>query len=176
MKIDISMVTITAVLIAVLSLWAQLWYRYADHSKTSDKPKAILVSATFGLFWIYIAILLALIALAMLISQALFDWDIVSCAQGFIITSFLMGFLNIADSTYSILIKVHKDMTAFQPLLHVESIASLKCWFCVTILFALLLLLFSVLATMLSRWWFVGDLVIILIGFLLYNVKIVVQK
>ena len=151
----------SGILIAVLSLWAQLWYRYADHGR-DGRDEAILRSASLGLFWIYMAILIALLAFGLTALKVLFGWHSLEIAAGFGIASFLMGLLNIGESTISLFIKVGRGKTAFGAMFEATKETVIR-WRSLMAVFAAFLCAFSMLGMVYHHAWFFGDLALIVV-------------
>jgi len=174
--------TATGILIAVLSLWAQLWYRYADYGKKADGNEpdhSIQVTTTLGIIWIYSAILLSFFSFGLLISGTFFGWHTLRFGIGLTISAFIMGLINIAESTFSKLFKVTKGKTFSESLLEIgknQNIQAMLWVILLMLLFIALLCLFSILAVFFTPLWLVGDLVLILIGLTLYLLFIVFKE
>lgn len=147
------------ILIAILSLWAQLWVGFGG-----DKDKIKQVSATLGLFWIYMAILIAMIGLGLLLMgrywEGSFCFDTSDLCFGFIMTAFIMGLANIFESTVSIFLKGRRNKTAFDP--RFEHVPELKCRLLKLIGFALSLLLVSCLGVALNHLFWLGYVPIVI--------------
>lgn len=158
------MTAAAAILLAILSLWAKLWVDFAKKEEEDGYSKRVF--ATIGIFWIYLAIFIAMLALAMSVSKEFFSVDLSKAAEGLIIASFLMGLVNIAESIVSIWWKVHLDKTAFEATEDIKatgkSMIWYRCWFCFMTAFAILLATFSVISRYCSAWWLFGDIVVLL--------------
>lgn len=150
------------ILIAILSLWAQLWVGFGGNKDNRDDVK--LVSATLGLFWIYMAILIAMIGLALVLVgrywEGGFIFDTSEICFGFIMTSFIMGLANIFESTLSIFLKGRRNKTAFDP--RFEHVPELKCRLVKLVGFALSLLLVSCLGVALNHLFWLGYVAILI--------------
>jgi hypothetical protein len=103
------------ILVAVLALWAQLWFKYSvDDGKEDEIPDLKIVErqrvVSIGLVWIYISILFGIIAFIVSIIN---DTNAIRIDIGniFFLTALLMGLTNIAESTVTLWWKVRSGKT-----------------------------------------------------------------
>lgn len=139
--------TVTAVVVALLSLWAQLIARLVD--RESERPRKL--TATLNLFWIYIAVFIALLSLIAFLSAfspgiRVTQYNIIPLyfvGWGLLISSIAMVVLSVFESTISIFFKGFcKRTTVFDRpyvFLDIIFISYYKYAFIVLAVFALLL-------------------------------------
>lgn len=161
------LLVVSAILIAILSLWAQLWVGFGG-----NKDRSRQVSATLGLFWIYMAILIALLGLGLLLVGRYWEgslfFDTSKLCFGFIITSFIMGLVNITQSTVSVFSKGKRNKTAFDPLF--EQVPELnKRRLLKLVGFAISLLIVSYLGVAYSHSIWLGYVPILILGIYEYR-------
>jgi hypothetical protein len=106
-----------AVLVALLSLWANLWISFGRNKDDADRRKA---ATSLGLFWIYCATVVALLAIGLVLLGKYWEgasdcWRDMIHGLGFafLITAYLMSLLNMFESSFSIFYKASKGLTAF---------------------------------------------------------------
>lgn len=168
------------VIIALLSLWAQLWVSYGSHEDESTILRR-RINASYGLLWIYIAISYALIGVTIFIiarfwenmpleesflSRSLKQF-IDELGLSFLCTSFIMGFANIAESIVSIILKGLRQEDAFQPL--TESTKVKRGWIITLVVLALAILTATWLGITFCKGWFYLYIVIAIIGIFLFG-------
>ena len=151
------LLTATALLIAVFSFRAQLWFSFTrvrkdecwknDEDKKDERSRKVFGS--FGLFWIYIAIAIAMIAFGFLLAGEFFgigcpDSHACRIAKGLVIASLWMGLAEIVESAFSVFLKAWRDKTASDVLFHEEKVR--VCWLISGVVCAILLAAFSVTA------------------------------
>lgn len=161
------LLVVAAILIAILSLWAQLWISFGG-----NKDRIKQVSATLGLFWIYMAILIAMVGLGLLLVgrywEGSFCFDTSELCFGFLMTSFIMGLVNILQSTVSVFSKGKRNKTAFDPLF--EQMPELnKRRLLKLVGFALSLLIVSYLGVAYRHWLWSGYAPILILAFYEYR-------
>ena len=156
-----------AVLVALLSLWAQGWVNFAvakepykKKSTTAEEARK-KASATLGLFWIYIAVFFAMVGIGLLLVEDLVGLSICTSqiAMGCIITSFLMGLANIVESIVSTFRKVKRGKTIFDTLFKEEEVR--KRWLVCIIVIAISLFLVSLFWVSCRGWIWLGYLLIV---------------
>ena len=157
---DTAWLTATGLLIAVLSLWAQLWAHFGTISHDACM-RSRRDAASLGLFWIYTAIAIAVVAFGLLLTNMLslnLSWrdHIERIAQGFVVTALLMGLANVAESAVSVLCKVWKGGTAFDPAGKAPGFKTRRCRIALATGTTVGLLVFSI-AGVYEHWLFVGD-------------------
>lgn len=180
---DISTVSLflvaCGILIALLSLWAQLWVNFG---KSNDNARQI--AASYGLFWIYTAILFAMAAVSLVLVKQY--WEglpqqpyilsrplpqfIEELGFSFLVSSFIMGLANITESAVSIVIKAFKGRNAFEPLVNENKIS--KAWLITIAIIALVILIVTWLGiTFCKLYWlgYIGVVVSGVVAFLLLN-------
>lgn len=111
-----------AVLIALLSLWANLWVSFGRSGKLDDNSEIERrkASATLGLIWIYSAILISLMSVAFILMGKYWE-NLSQCWRdffgelgfSFLITAFIMAIINMFESTWSAFWKGLRGITAF---------------------------------------------------------------
>ena len=113
-------VTADALLAAVLLVWAQLWiqpfiqmwaewYKIQDLTAVNDFLDVLVPNITIGLFWTYLAVLLALIGLAWIGLSFINNRNLQetpNIAIGFFLASLIMAILEVGQSVVSIFIKI----------------------------------------------------------------------
>jgi len=164
-----------AILIALLSLWAQLWVSFGKNQDNSRK-----ISASYGLFWIYTAILFAMAAISIILvrqyweglSQQAFILSrplpqfLEELGFSFLISSFIMGLVNITQSAVSILIKALRGRTAFESLVNEDRIRA--AWLFTLAVLALITLAVAWLGIVFCKLWWLGYIVIGCVGIFVY--------
>jgi len=143
-----------AILIALLSLWAQLWVSFG-----SSRGRGEQVSATLGLFWIYMAIAIAMLGFGFLLVGKYWEgslpFDTSELSFGFLMSSFIMGLANIFQSTVSVFSKGKRNKTAFDSLFeHPPELNRRRLLKLVG--FALSLLIVSYLGVSCNHWFWSG--------------------
>lgn len=154
-----------AILIALLSLWAQLWFSFG-----SSRGRGEQVSATLGLFWIYMAIAIAMLGFGLLLVGKYWEgslcFDISELSFGFLMTAFIMGLANIFQSTVSVFSRGKRNKTAFDPLFeHPPELNRRRLLKLVGLASSLLLV--SYLGVSINHWFWSGYLLIL--GFAIYE-------
>jgi len=161
-KIDFdAFIIIAGILVTIQVIWAQFWLNQGR--TTEDKRRQ--ASATVGLYWTYIAIIMAMVSLALFLMDKYWEgglsWTVYEWGIGFFITSFLMGMINMMESSYSLLRRVLKGKTAFDYV----GIDPAKLNLCLLLKIAgiviLPLLTVSLLGVLLTHWWFWGYMVVV---------------
>ena len=142
---------------AVLSLWALLWVSFTRDGEGGVSKKR---TAAIGLFWIYCAITIAVVALGLLLWSEFFGCACPNSharriAEGLLVASFAMGITNVFQSAISIGIKIWRGKTVFDA--KVECPVGLYRWSPVVIsLLGIALSVFSVLAVYYDRLFLIG--------------------
>ena len=158
----VSIMIIEHILLAVLSLWALLWVSFTRDGEGGESKKR---TAAIGLFWIYCAITIAVVALGLLLWSEFFGCACPNSharriAEGLLVASFAMGITNVFQSAISIGIKIWRGKTAFDAM--VEFPAGLYMWSPVFIsVLGIALSIFSVLAVYYDRLFLIGGAVLI---------------
>ena len=163
------------VLIALLSLWAQLWANYGKNQGNGRK-----IAASYGLFWIYTAILFAMVAVSLVLVKQY--WEglpqqtfvlgrplpqfIEELGFSFLVSSFIMGFANITESAVSIFIKAFKRKTAFESLVEEDSIS--KAWLLTLAIMALATLIFTWLGITFCKFYWLGYILVVASGVIVF--------
>lgn len=110
-------IAVAAILIALMSLWAQSWVKYGESSSETEKRDRTRASATVGIIWIYMAIVIAVLSLCALLAgkywEGGLDWAF-EWGFGFLITAVLMCFINILESTIHLFNKAMHGKTYFE--------------------------------------------------------------
>lgn len=165
-----------AVLVAVLSLWANLWAGFGRSGDDEHQRQLTKASATLGLFWIYSATIIALLALAFILigqyKEGLCQWwrDFFhDLGFGFLIAGFIMAIINMLESAWSVYHKVSCDLTAFDPYPGFDAADVNRRLLCEIFCIVLLLLAVSVFGKMLDPWFWSGYLLILGYGYYIYR-------
>lgn len=156
-----------AILIALLSLWAQLWVSFGGSGGRGKQ-----VSATLGLFWIYMAMVIAMLGLGLLLVGKYWEgslcFDTSELCFGFLMTSFIMGLANIFESTVSVFLKGKRNKTAFDPLFEQPPELNRRRLLKLAGL-ALSLLIVSCLGVSCNHWFWLGY--VLILGFAIHEYR-----
>lgn len=116
-----------AILVTLLSLWAQSWVRLGSNVNRGELRQRKQASATIGLLWVYMATVIAILAIGLFLigrywegSEGSLDW-VFEWGIGFLIVAFLMGLANMAESTLLLFLRICKGKTAFDASFGVDS-------------------------------------------------------
>jgi len=149
-----------AILVTILSVWAQIWI-----NRTSDENEGKKITASLGLFWIYMAILYAMTAIAFVLVGQYWEGLSYSCKSimtdfgfGCFITAFIMGLVNIGESTLSAFIKGWRRQVAFDSL--GDSIKLDRGWYIKLAVLALSIFIISTLGVIFYHWVYLGYIII----------------
>ena len=153
------LLTVAAILVALLSLWSQGWARHTEGGTTGDANRKIQISATLGTLWIYVAVVIAFISLGLLLLGKYWEGGGMNLAAevgfGFFITSFLMAFSNIAESTVTIFRRAFQGKTISEVTKGIDPSSFGKTLLSKIIAIAGFSLLFSTLGVVFQHWlWF----------------------
>jgi hypothetical protein len=165
------------ILIALLSLWAQLWVNFGKSNDTSKQ-----IAASYGLFWIYTAILFAMVAICLVLVRQYWEGlpqqsSILSrplpqfleeLGFSFLITSFIMGLTNITESAVSIVIKAFKGRSAFESLVTENKIS--KAWLITMAILALAILIITWLGITFCKLYWLGYILVAISGVIVFIV------
>ena len=160
--------TATALLIAILLVWAQLWAntytmyvtRAREFKYTLEETKGVDFLANLGLAWIYLAILFALIAFAFAAWNGFIKGSIKipSGAVAFLGASLSMTAVQLLQSFSSAFFKFWKDKTYGKPFFIPNKCLTKGVIVGLPVVF----LAFSIGATLSdNRCWWIGNLVFI---------------
>lgn len=163
------------ILIALLSLWAQLWMNYG---KNKDNGRQI--AASYGLFWIYTAILFAMVAISLVLARQY--WEglpqqtyilsrplsqfMEELGFSFLVSSFIMGLVNITESAVSIFIKAFRGRNAFESLVD-ENIIN-KAWLFTLAVLALIILVVTWLGITFCKLYWLGYIGVAVSGVIVF--------
>lgn len=117
------LVTVSAIIVALLSLWAQLTVRLINEQSYPSRKKA----ATLSLYWIYLAIAIAMGALILWLLQTSqfkftpYFFPKYFVGLGFIFTPIVMICMSVLESIITMFAKGWQNKTAFDPLGRFES-------------------------------------------------------
>lgn len=163
--------TFCAILIAILSLWAQLTVRI---SQNQDITKQKL--STLSLFWIYMAILCSLVALGFLfyarvgqLLDFLPKFILYRIGLGLMLASFLMGSIHVFESVVTLAIKIKRNLNLYNSLVNDINHQIYKCSLYCFVASAAIICLFSILGTLfgayepLFYWFWAGNIIALLI-------------
>jgi len=161
------LLVVTGILVGLQVIWAQFWA--SQGRKTADKQ----TSATLGLYWTYVAIIIAMSGLAMLLIgkywEGTISWPAFELGFSFFITSFLMGMANMAESLLSLITRVRGRETAFDSNIGIET-AKLNGWLLLRIAgIVVLLFIVSILGVLFSHWLWWSFVVVALLAFWQYS-------
>ena len=151
--------TATALLAAVLLVWAQLWPNMLDprpYPAESEYPLGVAL----GLFWIYYALALALGALLWaLLRSVVSRWESTpKTAIGLFFAALIIAGLNVLQSVVSILYKAFNEMRLLEPM----DVPRAMLW--VTIAFAIIVTSTSIACAYWRRMWIVEFVIILAFG------------
>jgi len=106
-----SFLTASGILVAILLVWAQLWFTTAQQY---GEPNTI--TAKYGLSYVYIAVLFSLIAFTLTVYNAVNRWSIIFFGYSLILTAIL-----VFGSLFSIVYKTLSELPMLSP--------SIPSWF-----------------------------------------------
>ena len=110
-------IAVAAILIALMSLWAQTGVKYGESSNDIKKRDRIRASATAGLLWIYMAIAIAVLSLCALLAgkywEGGLDW-VFEWGFGFLSAAIVMCFISVLESTIHLFNKAMQGKTHFE--------------------------------------------------------------
>ncbi|MBA7597234.1 hypothetical protein ES703_04235 [subsurface metagenome] len=154
------LLTVAAILVALLSIWSQGWARYTNGYTTSQTNPRIQISATLGTLWIYMAVVIAFISLGLLLLGKYWEGGGMDLASevgfGFFITSFLMAFSNVVESTVTIFIRAFRGATISEAPRGIDPTSFGKPLLLKIIAIVVFSLLFSTLGVVCQHWWWIG--------------------
>lgn len=164
------------VLIALLSLWAQLWVNFGKKDRITQH------TASIGLLWIYLSIVIAMASIGVVLIgeywEGLTTWNIsvfnkdlktflFDLGFGFLVTSFLMGIANMTESAVSIVYKGQHGKTAFDSIPDkAPSPSKYRKTLRTLLLIALTLLIISVFGSIWNHWVYLGYIPLIVVSLL----------
>jgi hypothetical protein len=130
--------TATALLVAILLVWAPLWVNtykiYKDRIReysyyTAKERKNIETGVSLGIAWIYLAILFALVAFSLTTWQVFSSGskEIPLAAVGFLVASLSMAIVQILQSFLSAACKFWKGKVFDEPLHSIDVRESVNC-------------------------------------------------
>ena len=169
---DVSSLLIgTAILVAVLSIWALGWIVIG---KNGDTNRKLFIS--LRLFWIYIAIIFAMLAITLslikvhveglaeikihFLDTTLKEFTF-QLAFSCFITAFIVGFVNIVESTILIAFAGWKNKGLLDFI--ANNSTSNKNRFIILIVCAVIIFIFSLLAAIFSEWFVIGIFAIVVL-------------
>lgn len=160
-----------AILLALLAMWSQGWRSHVQENASADVKERVQRSATLGTLWVYLAVIIAFISLALFLMKE--HWEggiklIEAFGFGFFITAFIMASANMLESIITLSRRIIRGGTLFDSPRGISSNYYGRPLFCKIMGIVCSSLLFSTLGVVLPHWWLLGLIPVWGYGLILY--------